>query len=233
MIKKNNNLLFKTFSIYTLMFLTNCGLTYYRSIPTIETHQDHKIYNNKEDTFEITFACDQWFYNPEANDYTKLHPDDCGRLLDNKIKIIGEDKKTFVGTITDDLFLFSSIESVKKRQFSDQTIYRYCKNIIYTYTSSSNYKNANKFLRSTQFPEDFTNSCFELHTNLHFMKLESKINELDYIFNIRSSQVFISFHNEYRKEENNRFILKVIGWKNHLEINGIQKYPHYLAFQIE
>ncbi|MCW7498513.1 hypothetical protein EHR04_04870 [Leptospira levettii] len=162
-----------------------------------------------------------------------MNEDDCANLIDHKIKIIGEIENTYIGHISDDLYIFSDIKTVNERLKSDKTIYNFCKSVIYTRSNSFNYKNANLFLKSTQKPEEFIDSCFEIHKDLHFMKASFKINENEYIFSIRSTLVFLTFHNDYQKEKNTRFILKVIGLKNQ-SVNGeIRNYPHYLAFQIE
>ncbi|EMJ90313.1 hypothetical protein [Leptospira meyeri] len=221
------------FFIYLYIFITNCGNTRFTSIDQIKIYKKPNFYNSKNQVFELTFSCDQWYYNYHLYEGYKIDEDDCANLIDHKIEIIGEVENTYIGHISNDLFLFADLNNVNERLKSDKTIYKFCKRVIYTRSNSFNYKNANLFLKSTQNPEESVDSCFELHKDLHFMKPLFKINKNEYIFNIRSTLVFLTFYDEYKMEKNTRFILKVIGWKKHSDNEEIRKYPHYQAFQIE
>ena len=221
------------FIIIISSLINNCGETRYRNTGNLKLfYHDLKLYE-KNKHFEISFACDQWYYSPELFSDGILHEDDCIKYLDKKIEIIGEINNSFIGYHSDSLFIFSPKDLVKKRIYADQIINQNCENVLYTYTRYENYKNSNKFLRSNYKPEEFLNHCFELHSNLHFMKKEIKINEYDYIFNIRSNFVYLTFNSIFDIKKDKRFILKVLGSKEYLSPNGIKKYPHYLAFQIE
>ncbi|TGM88700.1 hypothetical protein [Leptospira bouyouniensis] len=221
------------FFIYLIFFIPNCGNVRYKSIDQFSIYLNPKIYNSKEQFFEVTFACDQWYYSHNLIPGYKLNEDDCTILVDHKIQIIGEIENTYIGHIFDNLYLFADKNIINERLNSDKIIYNFCKSVIYTRTNSFNFKNANLFLKSTQKPEEFLDLCFEIHKDLHFMKALFKINEDEYIFNIRSTMVFLTFHNEYKMEKNTRFILKVVGSKYYTAYNEIRKYPHYQAFQIE
>ncbi|TGM58482.1 hypothetical protein [Leptospira vanthielii] len=192
-----------------------------------------KTYYTTSQFFDITFACDQWYYTPELFNGNTLAEDDCTKLVDKKIKIIGENQKSYIGYFSDDLLIFSSKILVNNRLSTDKIVYQICKNVLYTYTNSENFKNSNKFLRSTYYPNEFTGYCFELHSNLLFIKKEFQIREQEYIFNIRSSLVYLTFHKKFEPDKNQRFILKVLGWKEYLSSSGSEKYPHYLALQLE
>lgn len=209
------------------------GPNRYKCIESINLFNKYQIYNEQKKESEISFACDQWYFNPNLYPHTKLKEEDCNKIQTNKVKIVGENQKSVIGQVSNDLYLFSPIAIIKERILVEQTINQHCTSIIYTYTTNNNYENANKFLKSTKYLNEFNDSCFELHFDLHFMKEEIKINGLEYIFNIRSSLVYLSFHKEYKKEKNKRFILKAIGTKKIDIRNENQTYPHYLAFQLE
>ncbi|TGM62947.1 hypothetical protein EHQ94_01875 [Leptospira meyeri] len=219
--------------IISFIITHNCGPVRYRNTEHLKIIYSNKTYYDTNQFFDITFACDQWYYTPQILNGDTLSEDDCNKLVDKKINIIGEDQKSYIGYFSDNLLIFSPRNFVNNRISTDKIIYQVCKNVLYTYTNSENFKNSNKFLRSTYYPNEFTGYCFELHSNLHFIKKEFQVNEQEYIFNIRSSLVYLTFNNKFEPDKNLRYILKVLGWKEYLSTNGTAKYPHYLALQLE
>lgn len=226
--KKNKILI-----IAALLFTSSCFKIRYENIYQLNAVYNDITYYNNNQIFEITFACDQWFYTPKLYKGDTLNEKDCEKHINKKIKIIGEDSNSFIGFISNDLLAFSPREFVNNRVSSDKIVYQICKNVLYTYTSIDNYKISKQFLTSTYKPNEFTDFCFEIHSNLHFMKKEFQINDNEFVFNIRSSLVYLTFHNKFESEKKQRFVLKVLGWKDYLSTDGKRKFPHYLALQIE
>ncbi|TGM68655.1 hypothetical protein EHQ94_07025 [Leptospira meyeri] len=210
------------------------GPARYESIDLLKKYNDDIIFfSENEKLIEIPFACDQWFYRSDLFPDAKIEDDICMKFLDNNIRIIGKNDKTYVGTLSENIFLFSSINSIEKRILINDSINEHCKYVINAYNSLNNYKNANLFRESNFSPRKFLNYCFEIHYSLHYMKEEYSVNDLESVFNIRSSSVYLTFYKKYDKSKNKRFILKVIGTKSILTLIGAKEYPHYLAFQVE
>ncbi|TGM14199.1 hypothetical protein EHQ82_19095 [Leptospira selangorensis] len=204
---------------------------YIKSINQIS--EEFAIYTDEKQKFEITFACDQWFYNPEINSNSQIKEEDCLKYSKEKIKIIGNNNDTYVAKLSENLYIFSPKKTVENRFSTDNIVYKNCKNVIYTYSRLNEYRNSKLFLESTFYPSKFENQCFELHQDLHFMKEELKIKNNEFIFSIRSTLVFLTFNENYINNKNKRLILKVIGSKSISLFDKEIIYPHYLALQLE
>ncbi|MCW7498539.1 hypothetical protein ND860_18535 [Leptospira levettii] len=222
--------------IYFLQFLMGfpIGPASFDSIDSLKKFNKGIIlFNENERVVEIPFACDQWYYRSQLFPDAKIDDDNCLKFLDKKIRIIGKYDKTYIGTLSENIFLFSSLNNIDNRLAVNDSINEQCKFVINAYNSFNNYKNANIFRESNLNPKKYLDYCFEIHSKLHFMKEEFNLNEREAVFNIRSSSVLLTFNSKYEKSKNTRFILKVLGNKSILTSIGEKEYPHYLAFQVE